>query len=276
MRFKTYLRTRLKEIVPDEVPLPSGFHILGHVVLLKLESDAMSYAEEIGDAILQYSKRIRTVAIKTGPTINQIRTPSYKVIAGDPDTIVTHIENGVIYHLDPLRITFSAGNRGERAYIASIAQPYETVIDMFACVGQFTLPIAKVGGCRVISLEINPKAYEFLIENIELNGLSDRVNAILGDCRDTIPMATANRIVMGFLHDTISFLPYAIDGLKLEGGTIHMHALVYMGETAELCNTINTLCKKRGYLAQITPRKVKSYSPKMNHYCFDISLVREE
>ncbi len=270
MKFKLFLEKELQGVIPHGVPLPAGYYRLGHVVLVALKPDALRYANEIGHAILQYCKGARTVAIKTGPTAGITRQPSYRVVAGNPCTNTTHIENGVKFRLDPLQLTFSRGNKGERMKMAAEVDASETVIDMFACVGQFTIPIAKIAGAQVVALEINPVAYEFLKENIELNGVTDRVRSILGDCRKTIPSRTADRIIMGYLHNTVAFLPAALTGLKPNGGLIHMHALVHDEDCSETHNTIKIVSKEHGYSTTIVHRRIKKYSPRMDHYCFDI------
>ena len=43
-----------------------------------------------------------------------------------------HIENGVIFKVDPLRLTFSGGNKEERIQMSRKVTPQEIVVDMFA------------------------------------------------------------------------------------------------------------------------------------------------
>jgi tRNA wybutosine-synthesizing protein 2 len=174
-----------------------------------------------------------------------------------------------------MRLTFSGGNRRERISLPQKVQSHEYVVDMFACVGQFGLHIACQTGARVTAIEINPEAFGLLEENIQTNGVQDHMDALLGDCRVVHPMDVADRIVMGYLHDTVEFLPAALDTLSSNGGWIHLHAIIPEKEIKSYCNTISTISHDAGYLSTVHVRKIKHYSPGIVHYVFDIELVRK-
>ena len=172
--------------------------------------------------------------------------------------------------MDPIRITFSGGNKRERINIVNQVEPGEKVLDMFACVGQFALQIAKSVDTRVTAIEINPEAYNFLLENISINVLDTRVTTLLGDCREVHPVNYANRIIMGYLHNTDLYLPYALDSLVQEGGVIHMHMSIQKDNIDEMVTRIRKICYDKGFKSQIQFRKIKNYSPGVNHVVFDI------
>jgi tRNA wybutosine-synthesizing protein 2 len=146
---------------------------------------------------------------------------------------------------------------------------------MFSCVGQFALHIAKRANVEVIAIEINPDAYRFLLENIELNGLESRVTALLGDCREVHPKRTANRVVMGYLHNTIEYLPFALETILEEGGFIHMHMNIPGSKLADIMTEIEQVCRNCGYSSTTSVQHVKNYSPGMSHYVFDITATAE-
>ena len=178
MRYRNFLKSRLCDDIPDNYQLPSGFHLVGHVALVHLDFRSMKYAQKIGDTTLEYDSRIKSVVVRTGPTEGRTRQPSYSLVAGDSNTITTHVESGVKFRLDPIRLTFSGGNRGERIRVSQLTRPGENVVDMFSCVGQFALHIAKGANVEVTAIEINPEAFEFLIENIMLNELDLKIHCI--------------------------------------------------------------------------------------------------
>ncbi len=255
----------------DSSALPSGYHLIGHVALLRLNDTLQKYAQAIGEATIRYDKRIKTVAVRTGETTGIERTPHYQVVAGLRNTETVHIENGVKYSLDPLRITFSGGNVGERIRMAKIVQDNESVVDMFACVGQFSLPMAR-NGASVIAIEINPIAYQYLIHNVKINRLEDRVSPRLGDSRIVHPFKSADRVVMGYLHNTIEYLPAAIETISPEGGVIHMHQALHPSVFDTIKATIVEMCRKAGYSSVITAHRVKMYARCIEHVVFDIHL----
>lgn len=272
MQYRDYLAKELAEYPMRNLPLPNGYHLVGHVALLTLNFDDHDFTKEVAECTLRYDKRVRSVAIRKGPTLGDMRKPDYKLVVGDSDTLTTHVENGVIFRVDPLRLTFSGGNRRERISLPKRVQQSEFVVDMFACVGQFGLHIAKTSGAKVMAIEINPDAHQLLEENIRLNHVEDRMQAILGDCRTNLPHAIANRIIMGYLPGTIEFLPAALSAISRNGGIIHMHDSIPESEIQQYCNTINTLSTEWGFESSIHPRKIKHYSPGIVHYVFDISL----
>jgi tRNA wybutosine-synthesizing protein 2 len=169
-------------------------------------------------------------------------------------------------------MTFSGGNKGERIGISRSIDAGECVVDMFSCVGQFALHIAKSNDVNVIAIEINSEAYKFLVENIIMNKLEHKVTAVLGDCRLVHPNHVANRVIMGYLHDTEKYLPYALVTLKKSGGIIHMHKAVSERLIKNNITCITNICKEDGYASEIYVRKIKNYSPGISHVVFDISV----
>ena len=272
MRYREFLKSQLKDIVPEDVILPAGFHVVGHVALVRLNSALMKYASSLGEATLDYDHRLKSVAVRTGPTEGIERKPAYTVVAGSNDTTTIHTENGVHFKLDPTRVTFSGGNKGERIRMSKRVEAGECIVDMFSCVGQFALHIAKRNEVSVVAIEINPEAYRYLVENIEMNELEEKVCAILGDCRVVHPTHVANRILMGYLHNTEEFLPHALDTLVERGGTIHMHTAASEKSVHDSITGITRICMERGFVSDIEVRKIKNYAPGVSHLVFDISV----
>lgn len=273
MRYREYLKSMLGDCLPSDAKIPRKFHIVGHVALLHLNSELQEYRSIIGEATLSFDSRIKSVAIKTGPTCGETRRPFYEVVAGDCNTVTTHVENGVLFRLDPIRITFSGGNKRERINIVNQVKSGEKVVDMFSCVGQFALQIAKSTDALVTAIEINPDAYNFLLENIKINGFDGRVIALLGDCRKVHPINYANRVIMGYLHNTDLYLPHALDTLTQSGGVIHMHMSIQKDILENTISSITEICHGKGFEPQIQVRKVKNYSPGVDHVVFDIVIA---
>jgi tRNA wybutosine-synthesizing protein 2 len=202
---------------------PSSWAVIGSVVLVDFgdvsASDALEEADRaaVGEALLELHGNADTVLARGGIEGTR-RDPTTAVVAGVGETETVHVEHGTKYAVDFTEVMFSPGNKAERARMGEIVTPDERVFDMFAGIGYFTLPIARAGA-TVTAAEIDPDAYRLLIENTRLNGVTDRVRAVLGDCRTV--EATADRVVAGY-YEAHEYLDSALDAL-VPGGVLHLH-----------------------------------------------------
>ncbi len=202
---------------------PSSWAVIGSVLLVDFGdlsgSETLSSAERrvIGEALLELHGNADTV-IARGGIEGVRRDPTGTVVAGIGETETVHTEHGTKYAIDFSKVMFSPGNKAERARMGRVVEANERVFDMFAGIGYFTLPMARAGA-TVTAAEIDPESYRFLVENVRLNGVTDRVRASLGDCRDI--ETTADRIVAGH-YDAHEYLDSALEAL-VSDGVIHLH-----------------------------------------------------
>ena len=90
------------------------------------------------------------------------REPSYDILYGS-ETETINKENKCLFKLDLAKVMWSKGNTSERLRIANLVKDEETVIDMFAGIGYFSIPIGVHSNAhKVISIEINPNSYYYL------------------------------------------------------------------------------------------------------------------
>lgn len=212
--------------------------------------------------------------VKTIMQINHIqgtkREPVYKILYGDKTETVNK-ENGCLFKLDLAKVMWSKGNNNERLRIAKLVEDGETVIDMFAGIGYFSIPIGvHANAKKVIAIEINPNSYHFLCENIKLNKLNNVV-AVLGDCRVETPKYKADRIIMGYVKTTHHYLKTAINSLN-PGGILHYHETVpeKLMKTRPLERIINQADGREVELLKIN--KIKKYAPGVEHVVIDVCI----
>lgn len=250
--------------------------LFGGVAMVRPEES--SDVEETVRRILKSHPNVKAILRYWGVE-GEYRRPRIEVLWGStPDSIV-YREYGVEFELDPASLMFCLGNKFERIRTAAMVRSWEVVVDMFAGVGQFSIPIAyHARPKRVHAIEINPAAYRFLVKNIERNRVSEIVEPHLGDCREVAKRIgqVADRVIMGYLHDTVSFLPYALSMLSSAGGIIHLHSLAVRGREGELAaNTLST-AEGLGYKARLLGRRViKSYSPSKLHVAVELFAIRQ-
>ncbi|KYK25668.1 MAG: hypothetical protein AYK23_03455 [Candidatus Proteinoplasmatales archaeon SG8-5] len=269
--FKEPLRNILKNIgVPEDVKpkLPSRWELLGHVLILKIDESLNDWLDEIARA---YSEELeaRAVLRDVGGIEGEYREPILDLIMGT-ETETTHVENGIRYRLDAARLMFSSGNVDERIRMANVCGDGEVVVDMFAGIGYFTLPMAvhsKPG--KVVAHEINPLAHEYLSQNVKLNNVQAIVEPHLEDCGDAAENV-ADRVVMGYVGTTHEYLPKAMRILRGKG-IIHYH---------ETCpdrlmpdrplERVEEAAENEGKQVEILNIKtIKSYAPGVSHVVVD-------
>lgn len=198
------------------------------------------------------------------------REPVYKILYGS-QTQTIHKENGCLFKLDLAKVMWSKGNNNERLRIAKLVGDGETVIDMFAGIGYFTIPIGVHSNASgVTAIEINPNSYHFLCENIRLNKL-DNIAPVLGDCISETPKYKADRIIMGYVKTTHHYLKTAISSLN-EGGILHYHETVpeKLMKTRPLERIISQANGREVELLKIN--KIKKYAPGVEHVVTDVMI----
>ncbi|MCS4541216.1 MAG: class I SAM-dependent methyltransferase family protein [Euryarchaeota archaeon] len=274
---RTTLINLLKEkLITEELNLlPSGWEILGDILIIRLNPKLNEKRNLIGQAFLEmYGPRIRS-AVQQLKIVGDIREQKIEVLAGDSNTETIHRELGCKFKIDPAKLMFSFGNHYERKRMAFISNPNETVIDMFAGVGQFCIPMAVHSKPKkVFGIEINPVTFHYLSENIKLNRLEYVMTPILGDCRE-VELAKADRIIMGYLRNTEQFLPKAFELVK-PSGIIHYHevspAKFLFEQPINHIESITTATGKK--IKILEKRMIKEYSPGTYHVVVDFQ-VRE-
>jgi len=108
----------------------------------------------------------------------------------------------------------------------------EVIVNMFAGIGTYSIIIAKNAlrkPSKIYSIDINPEAYKYAIENIRLNKVEDIVIPILGDAKDVIMeklTSIADRVLMPYPELALKYLEYAIIALKDSGGVIHAYDFI--------------------------------------------------
>jgi len=203
--------------------LPNSWAVIGDLVLVRFPEDCPD-RKAVAEALLNL-QGAETVLARNGIE-GPHREPDVEVVAGTGETETIHTEHGTKYALDLRTVMFSPGNKAERVRMGEVVDEAERVLDMFAGIGYFSLPMARAGA-RVTAIERNPDAFGYLIENATLNHVQDTLRPVLGDCREVIGSlpdsedSSFERIVMGY-YDARDYLDVALSVLE-PGGTLHLH-----------------------------------------------------
>ena len=259
-----------KGLLPPDMSifLPRRWEKLGDSVLLKIPTQLYEYKNSVGRI---YAEALNVKAVyHYGEIVGKKRLPTAELVYGNGGDVI-HVENGVKFLLNPSRVMFSSGNLKERMRMAKIARSDDVVVDMFAGIGYFSIPIAFRAE-RIYAIEFNRTAYEYLCKNIEINGLKN-VEPIFGDNREVTPKRVASRVIMGYL-DAAEYLPVAISSLSGDG-VIHYHCLRRTELIGELPAEIKKCADELGYeVVDYKMNRIKSYAPRVMHLVYDLRMKR--
>ena len=266
---------------------PSSWAVLGTVILVEVgdapkpedaagpdgssDPPVAPAPEDIGDALLALHGEADTVLARGG-VAGEHREPAVSVLAGEGDTETVHVEHGTTYAMDLAEVMFAPGNKAERARMGEVTGPAERVLDMFAGIGYFALPMARAGA-EVTAVERNPTAFQYLLENAMRNDVTDRLHAYRGDNREVVPElvreARFDRVVMGY-YEAHEYLDSALAALA-PGGVVHMHEATPSGLVYDRpIERLRAAADEHGRAVEVLDtRRVKGYSEGVDHVVVD-------
>jgi len=209
------------EIVGDIAVIKSSAIAEGKDEILPEEYEA------IAEELMKRFKYVRSVWLATAPMTGDYRLRGLRHLAGEKRTVTVYKEHGCSFKVDIARVFVTPRLSYEHSRIASLVRPGEVVVNMFAGVGLFSVIIAKKSSPRVVhSIDINPYAYRYMIENIKLNGVEDLVIPHLGDAAQVVEemlVGVADRVLMPLPELALDYTVYAVKALRDGRGTIHFY-----------------------------------------------------
>ncbi|MDZ7687966.1 MAG: class I SAM-dependent methyltransferase family protein [Halobacteriales archaeon] len=248
------------------------FETVGDVALLEPEED-----EEAGDALVEADNGIVTALRVESPVEGEERTRRMSYVAGERKTTTVHREYGREFVVDLTNVYFTPRLAEERERVASQVREDETVFDMFAGVGPFTVAGAE-REARVVASDINERAVELLRENAERNKVAERVEAYNEDARVVAERVAedggADRVYMNLPHTADEFLDSTMGALSDEGGVVHYYDIRHEDDLFEgAVEEIREAAGEAGYGVEVLERVVvRSYAPYDYNICVDVRL----
>jgi tRNA (guanine37-N1)-methyltransferase len=229
----------LEKLLPPELHsvIPHSLDMVGDIAIIEIPDELKAYENAIGQAILKAHKNIKTVHAKAGAISGVYRIRDLTHIAGENRTRTVYNEYGCQYHVDVAKAYFSPRLSNEHHRVAALVKPGEIVADLFAGVGPFAIPIAKMcPEAKVYAVDINPDAVELLKTNAQVNKAEGRVCPLLGDARELAKNelhGVADRVIMNLPETAIDFVDAACQTLKPAGGVVHFYGFIRKPDTIE-------------------------------------------
>jgi tRNA (guanine37-N1)-methyltransferase len=235
--------TTFVELLENKLPphllasLPRAMDFVGDIAIIEIPPELNAHKNVIGEAVLKSHKSVRTVLAKAGAVSGTYRLREFSIIAGEPKTETVHKEYGCQYYVDLSKAYFSPRLSHEHNRVALLVKEDETVVDLFAGVGPFSILIAKKHeNVKVYAIDVNPQAVELLKKNIRLNRVESKVHPILGDAKQIVNqrlLGVADRVIMNLPEKAIEFADAACEAIKPSGGIVHFYSFVDSSNTIE-------------------------------------------
>ncbi len=231
------LKKALENILTSEESdeLISAFDQIGDIIIVRIPDSLLPKKKIIGETLLKEVKIAKCVFYQASAVEGDFRTRDLEILAGENRTETEYKEFGCKFIVDVENAFFSPRLSTERERIATMVKNGETVVNMFAGVGMFSIMAAKKKKCTVYSIDINPVASKLCERNILSNNLLGKVISINGNASSIIKEHLedkSDRTLMLLPERSDEFLQSAIDATKSDG-IIHYYSHIHADKKSE-------------------------------------------
>ncbi len=267
MNLKDLLKGELSE---DEISLlKRSFDQIGSIAQLEIPPELENKEKIIAEKVLSHFRNIKTVVKKATKTEGPYRIRKVEVLAGENTTETIHKENGILLKLDLNKVFYTPRLSGERLRVLSLVKKGDLVADLFCGVGPYSILIAKKSECsKVVANDLNPDAYNFLIENIRLNKVKN-VEPYNKDARDFFGL-NADLVILNIPKYSEDFLEVGFNNCKV-GGIIVYYTFATEEEIKDKIAEIER--DNPGKI--INYRKCGDIAPRIYRWALDIKRLEE-
>ncbi|MFW9949824.1 MAG: class I SAM-dependent methyltransferase family protein [Candidatus Thorarchaeota archaeon] len=274
--------------------VPNSYDVIGDIAILEFDRINMDtqekyvkLKEKISERLLALNRSISTIYEKESEIKGVYRLRDLKRIKGEDKSETIHKENNCQFKLDVKKTYFTPRLVFERKRLSSLNYKVgEKIIDLFAGVGPISIEIAKNHNVIINAFDVNPDAYYYLKENINLNKVEGKIIAHQLDVIDLLDSKNeigrilenkSNRIIMNLPENALDYIQVACFLLDKSGGFIHLYQFCEKPLTIKKSIQQAQLeLKKIGWqIEEITNAKVvKPYSPNADLTVLDLKVKK--
>lgn len=268
-------------LTPEETAqVYSAFDQIGDIIIIKIPDELTPKKKLMADAILANVKSAKAVFAQVSAVKGDFRVRDLEFISGENRTITEYKEHACRFRVDVAKTYFSPRLSTERQRIADMVGDNETIVNMFAGVGTYSVVIARMNKtCKVYNIDFNSAASELDKVNAKLNKMQDRIITICGDAAEVIKerlAGQADRVIMPLPERAKEFVDSAVLALK-EKGIVHYFAHVKAdskkaGQELGLQDTHDAFAKYNHQILAV--RVVREVGPRIYQIVADVSVTR--
>lgn len=287
---------QLKEVIQEFIPqgmehafefIPTKWERLDDLILFPKEAFTQPIWGEIIQDKNNFFEQIANVLQgrrvgRQQPIANDtIRSSQMELLLGDSSWVEVK-DNGLFYGFDACKVMYSSGNITERHRMGSLNVEGEIIVDAFAGIGYYSLPLLVHGkATHVHACELNPESIKALNWAAEKNDVSQSISIHEGDNQSTLPnlRGIADRVLLGLLPSSEAAWKPAISTLKEQGGSLHIHMNVeeehieqWTKDTIQTCLNYAKSDDRDWRCTHQHLEKVKWYAPRVRHVVLDVSF----
>ncbi|XP_053980955.1 tRNA (guanine(37)-N1)-methyltransferase [Hylaeus volcanicus] len=256
----------LKAILPEGIDVPASYSLVGHIVHLNLRDEHLPYKNVIGQVLLDTIPSARTVVNKVNTIDTTFRHFTMEILAGDKNTITVTKENGFTYELDFSQVYWNSRLCTEHLNLIKLMKPKDTLYDVFAGIGPFSIPAARAG-VNVFANDLNPESYKWLQRNAVINKVTVNFKSFNLDGREFIKSIVkadilnrranneigTEHIAMNLPSNAVDFLDVfhdcfnedEIERICYQPPTIHLYCFVKANKGEDACRLGQLLVEEK-------------------------------
>jgi tRNA (guanine37-N1)-methyltransferase len=228
--------------------------------------------EEAVEGILHH-QNVKTILLKKGSLEGEFRVGNYEKLYGK-ETETVHKEFGCEFRVDPTKVYFSERFSTERKRVVDQIEDGEKVLVMFAGVGPFAILAAKLAEPeKVVAVEKNPEAVDYMEENILINNIEDKVEPVEGDVEEVVPeLGKFDRIIMPLPESANEFLELASEHTEYNG-VIHYYRFLEDDNWKKLGDEVREKVESHDLLNR---SECGERGPSVKRVCLDIQVFTQK
>jgi tRNA (guanine37-N1)-methyltransferase len=258
-----------------------SYDIIGDIAIIRVPQKLETKSGIIAEALMELHGHVKAVWRQSGAVSGELRLRDLEHLTGEKRTTTTYKEHGCVFRVDLLNCYFSPRLAYERMRIAQLVKPNEVIVNMFAGVGSFSIIMTKHSQVeRVYSIDINPKAFEYMRENVLLNRVPNRVVSLCGDAKELITerlRGIADRVLMPLPEKAYEYLECAVESLRPRGGWVHYYDFEHVAKGEDPIAKVKTKISRR--LSQLSVdvalpfgRVVRDIGPRWQQVVVDVQI----